>query len=75
MTRGYAANSKPAMRRAIFHIKSDSAMFDNIAVPRGSGSGNRVIAAYSIGLLPLSLARQIPRSMFTGKHRAMTLTD
>ena len=60
----YAANSKPAMCRAIFHIKSDSAMFDNIAVPSGSGSGNRVVAAYSIGLLPLKISRgRIPRSI------------
>ena len=60
-------NSKPAMRKVIFHRKSDSAMFDNIAVPRGSGSCNRVVAAFVIGLLRLTLARQIPRSMLSAK--------
>ena len=63
------------MRKAIFHRKSDNAMFDSIAVSRGSGSSNRVIAACAIGLLRLTLARQIPRSMLTSKHRATPLTD
>jgi hypothetical protein len=70
----HAASSKPAMRKVIFHRKSDSAMFDNIAVPAGSGSCNPVVAACAIGLLRLPLARQIPRSMFSSKHRAMPLT-
>ena len=63
------------MRKAISHRKSDKAMFDSIAVPRGSGCGSRVIAACAIGLLRLTLARQIPRSMLTSKHRATPLTD
>ena len=71
----YAANSNPAMRKVIFHRKSDNAMFDSIAVPNGIGSCNRVIAACAIGLLRLTLARQIPRSMFTSKRRAMPLRD
>jgi hypothetical protein len=50
-------------------------MFDSIAVPKGNGSCNRVIVACAIGLLRLTLARQIPRSMFSGKHRAMPLRD
>jgi hypothetical protein len=37
------------MRRAMFHINSDSATFDNIAVPSGSGSANRLVATYFIG--------------------------
>ena len=52
----YAANSKPAMRNVTFQRKSDSAMFDNIAVPGGSGCCNRVIAACAIGLLRLTLS-------------------
>jgi hypothetical protein len=32
-------------------------MFDSIAVPRGNGCCNRVIAAFAIGLLRLRLAR------------------
>ena len=71
----YAAKSKPAMRKAIFHRKSDNAMFDSIAVPKGIGSCNRIIVAGAIGLLRLPLARQIPRSMFIGKHRATPLRD
>jgi hypothetical protein len=72
---GYAANSKLAMRKAIFHRKSDNAMFDSIAVARGRGSCNRVIAARAIGLLRLTAARQIPRSIFISKHRATLSTD
>jgi len=63
------------MRKAIFHRKSDNATVDSIAVSRGSGSCNRVIAACAIGLLRLTPARQIPRFIFTSKHRAMLLTD
>jgi hypothetical protein len=63
------------MRKAIFHRKSDNAMFDSIAVSRGSGSCNRDIAACAIGLLRLTTARQIPRLRLTSKHRAMLLTD
>jgi hypothetical protein len=44
-------------------------------VSRGSGSFNRVIAACAIGLLRLTLARQMPGSMLTSKHRAMPSTD
>jgi len=45
----YAVASAHANRRATFHIKSDSAMFDNIAVPSGKGSSDRVPAACGIG--------------------------
>jgi len=45
----YAVASNHANRRATFHIKSDSAMFDNIAVPSGKGSSDRVPAACGIG--------------------------
>src|SRR5215469_6938432 len=44
------ASSKPAMRRAMFHMSSDSAKFDNIAVPSGSGSADRLVTTCSIGL-------------------------
>jgi hypothetical protein len=45
----YAARNRPANLRAIFHIKSDSAMFDSIAVLSGNGSADRVVAACGIG--------------------------
>jgi len=45
----YAARNRLASLRAIFHIKSDSAMFDNIAVLSGSRSLDRVLAACGIG--------------------------
>lgn len=45
----YAARSRLATRRAIFHINSDRAMLDNIAVPSGSGSSDRILAACGIG--------------------------
>jgi hypothetical protein len=60
-------NSKPAMRKVIFHRRSDSAMSESIAVPRGNGCRDRVVAAFVIGLLRLTLARQIPRSMLSAK--------
>jgi hypothetical protein len=44
---------RPANLRAIFHIKSDRAMFDNIAVLSGNGSSDRVLAAGVIGLFSL----------------------
>ncbi len=50
----YAARSRLATLRAIFHIKSDSAMFDNIAVLTGSGSSYRVLAPCGIGPFSLS---------------------
>ena len=71
----YAAKSKPAMRKAIFHRKSDNAMFDSIAVSRGSGSCKRVIGACAIRLLRLTLARQKSALDVMSKHRAMLLTD
>ncbi len=45
----YAARNRLASLRAIFHIKSDSAMFDNIAVLSGNRSSDRVLAACGIG--------------------------
>ena len=45
----YAARNRLANLRAIFHIKSDSATFDNIAVPSGNRSSDRVLAACGIG--------------------------
>ena len=48
----YAARNRLANLKAIFHIKSDSAMFDNIAVLSGSRALARVLAACGIG--PLS---------------------
>jgi hypothetical protein len=45
----YAARNRLANLRAIFHIKSDSAMFDNIAVLSGNRSSDRVLAACGIG--------------------------
>ena len=50
----HAARSRLASFRAIFHIKSDSAMFDNIAVLIGSGSSYRVLAPCGIGPFSLS---------------------
>ena len=48
----YAARNRLANLKAIFHIKSDSAMFDNIAVLSGNRALDRVLAACGIG--PLS---------------------
>ena len=48
----HAARNRLANLKAIFHIKSDSAMFDNIAVLSGNLSADRVLAACGIG--PLS---------------------
>jgi len=45
----YAARNRLANLKAIFHIKSDSAMFDNIAVLSGNRSSDRVLAACGIG--------------------------
>jgi hypothetical protein len=64
------------MRKVMFHINSDSATFDNIAVPSGSGSANRLVATYFIEfplsakapakklalLTPISLSREIHES-------------
>jgi hypothetical protein len=38
----YAARIRPTTLKTIFHIKRDSATFDNIAVPSGKGSLARV---------------------------------
>ena len=68
MTTCYAANSKPARRRAMFHIKSDSAMFDNIAVPSGNGSSARVGTACAIGFFSLPWhGSQMPRPISKSK--------
>jgi hypothetical protein len=56
-------------------MKSDSAMFDNIAMPSGNGSSNRVVAACAIGPLLTWRGSQIPRSMWMSKERAILLTD
>ncbi len=48
----HAARNRLANLKAIFHIKSDSAMFDNIAVLSGNRALDRVLAACGIG--PLS---------------------
>ena len=45
----YAARNRLANLKAIFHIKSDSAMFDNIAVLSGNRALDRVLAACGIG--------------------------
>jgi hypothetical protein len=45
----YAARNRLASLRAIFHIRSDSAMFDNIAVLSGNRSADRVLAPCGIG--------------------------
>jgi len=45
----YAARNRLASLRAIFHIRSDSAVFDNIAVLSGNRSSDRVLAACGIG--------------------------
>jgi hypothetical protein len=45
----YAARKRLASLRAMFYIKSDSATFDNIAVPSGNRSSDRVLAACGIG--------------------------
>jgi hypothetical protein len=45
----YASRNRLANLRAIFHVKSDSAMFDNIAVLSGNRSSDRVLAACDIG--------------------------
>jgi hypothetical protein len=48
----YAARNRLASLRAIFHIRSDSAVFDNIAVLSGNLSADRVLAACGIGPFP-----------------------
>jgi hypothetical protein len=70
----YAARSAPAIRRAIFHIKSDSAMFDNIAVSSGSGSPDRILAVCGIGLFSWgSHMLSAGRVTFMGNYHAIVL--
>jgi len=45
----YAARNRLASLKAIFHIRSDSAMFDKIAVLSGNRSADRVLATCGIG--------------------------
>jgi hypothetical protein len=49
------------MRKVMFHINSDSATFDNIAVPSGSGSANRLAATYFIGFPSLSAKAHVKK--------------
>jgi len=66
--------SKPAMRRAMFHISSDSARFDNIAVLSGSGSPDRLVATCSIAFPSHTcLGKVLPK--INSKPRAIALTD
>jgi hypothetical protein len=63
------------MRSAIFHIKSDSATFDNIAMPSGNGSCSRVIAVDCIALPPFDARTANPARDVRSKNCALTLTD
>ena len=45
----YAARIRPTTLKTIFHIRRDSATFDNIAVPSGKGSSAGVGLAGVIG--------------------------
>jgi hypothetical protein len=68
----YAVRNRLASLRAIFHIKSDSATFDNIAVPSGNRSSDCVLAAcgmgpFSSGWHTTKYAREICQAIVVSK--------
>jgi hypothetical protein len=69
----YAARNRLASLRAIFHIKSDSTTLNNIAVPSGNRSSDRVLAGCGIG--PFSSGwhttkrgKKYAKLLWSGKH-------
>jgi hypothetical protein len=60
------------MRKVMFHINSDSATFDNIAVPSGSGSANRLAATYFIGFPSLSAKAHVKKLTLLTQTRFFT---